>query len=182
MKCCVEGCHREARYVESGLCQTHYHRMWRNGTLELKPVSRKYRRSNPAGYQQIYVGDHPLGHHNGYIYEHRKVVFDKYGWNLPSCEICGNDVNWETCHVDHIDKDVTNNSADNLRAICRGCNTSRTERSTIKKYEMDGEVLSITEWSKKPGVQVGRSQLKARIEKGMSIKDALFSPAVTHKK
>lgn len=37
MECSVEGCTNQRKYVETGWCQTHYHRYWRTGTTELKP-------------------------------------------------------------------------------------------------------------------------------------------------
>ena len=45
--CSVEGCNRKRRYVATGWCQTHYHRYWRNRTLDTvgrkEPLSTKYR-------------------------------------------------------------------------------------------------------------------------------------------
>ena len=35
--CSIEGCNRERKYVETGWCQTHYHRYWRTGSVELVP-------------------------------------------------------------------------------------------------------------------------------------------------
>lgn len=35
--CSVGGCTRKARYKKSGWCQTHYHRWWRTGSLEILP-------------------------------------------------------------------------------------------------------------------------------------------------
>lgn len=180
MKCKIDGCERDVMYKSQQVCQRHYFRFMRYGTYDLTMHPAKYRISNPAGYQKIYVGSHELGVNNGYIYEHRKIVFDVYGFNLPPCEICGKETLWETCHIDHIDKDVTNNSIENLRPVCRGCNTSRTERSSIEKYEIDGVSKSLTEWSKEDGVTVGRAQVLNRLKSGMTIEEALFSKNITH--
>ena len=40
MECSVEGCTRKRKYVKTGWCQTHYHRYWRTGSLEIvaKPL------------------------------------------------------------------------------------------------------------------------------------------------
>lgn len=35
MECSVAGCQNKGRYVATGWCQTHYHRFWRTGSLEL---------------------------------------------------------------------------------------------------------------------------------------------------
>jgi hypothetical protein len=35
MECSVDGCGREAHYKEKALCQKHYFRQWRYGTVEL---------------------------------------------------------------------------------------------------------------------------------------------------
>lgn len=37
MECSVAGCTRAAKYAATGWCQTHYHRYWRTGTLEIVP-------------------------------------------------------------------------------------------------------------------------------------------------
>lgn len=182
MKCKIEGCQKPVMYKSQQVCQNHYFLFRRNGTYEKVRKPAKYRRVNPAGYQKILVGTHELPTHEGYIYEHRKVVFDMYGFNLPDCEICGKPTNWKTCHIDHIDNDVSNNDPKNLRPVCRGCNTGRTERITIKKFELDGVEMSLTEWSKQPGVTVCRHRIVERLNSGMSLRDALFSRNITHPK
>lgn len=37
MECSIEGCERVARYAGTGWCQTHYHRYWRTGSLDILP-------------------------------------------------------------------------------------------------------------------------------------------------
>ncbi len=34
-QCSIEGCERARKYLDTGWCQTHYHRYWRTGTTEL---------------------------------------------------------------------------------------------------------------------------------------------------
>lgn len=43
MKCCVDGCDRDARYKEKQLCQMHYFRVMRNSTTELRAIRDEYR-------------------------------------------------------------------------------------------------------------------------------------------
>lgn len=37
MKCSVKGCENAQKYPSTGWCQTHYHRYWRTGSVELTP-------------------------------------------------------------------------------------------------------------------------------------------------
>lgn len=121
-------------------------------------------------------------HVDGYVYEHRKIIYDMHGTELPPCKICGKRISWTTCHVDHIDTNVRNNAVENLRAVCRGCNTSRTKRSTIHRYEYQGSLMTLTELAKVDGVQVCRHALNLRLKKGMPLLNAMFDRNVTHPK
>lgn len=188
MLCKIDGCGRDAMYKEQQVCQKHYFRFMRYGTYDLvgprnrekKPVVRRYRLVNPAGYQKLYEPLHKLANSDGYCYEHRFIIYNIYGENLPDCELCGAPTDWRTCHIDHKDEDVTNNSVDNLRPVCRGCNTGRTERSTTPRFEINGRSLTLTQWAKEPGVTVTRAQAKRRLDSGLSIEDALYYPNLTH--
>ena len=187
MKCCVKECGRDATYTGKQLCQKHYFRLRRNGTTELMEKSTpKFRRVMPGkGYQRIYVPDHPLRDGSGYVAEHRKVVYDKYGDVLPPCELCDAVLDWATCHIDHIDRDVTNNASENLRPLCRACNTFRDypEQHTIKgrhAITYDGKTLAAAEWARQPGVCFSGRQILVRLRSGMTVEQALFSPKKTH--
>ncbi len=188
MQCKVDGCGRAAMYRVQAVCQKHYFRFMRNGTYSLvgprdrhgNPVVRQARRSNAKGYVMLYEPTHPLAMKDGYVYEHRKIVFDRDGQNLPACEICAAPTSWDSCHIDHRDEVVTNNEPANLRPLCRGCNTSRTERATIIKYEHGGRLMSLAQWAKEPGVAVGLPHLRRRIKAGMAIGDALYAKNKTH--
>lgn len=185
MKCKANDCCRDATYKTMQLCQKHYFRVRRNGTVEIVR-SRKYRITNPAGYQKLFEPDHPLANSDGYVYEHRLVVYAIHGNDLPPCELCGINLEWDSCHIDHIDRDVTNNDHSNLRPLCRGCNTFRDypEQSSISGrvgYTLNGVTMTAEEWSRQPGVNLSGRQIRARIAKGMSVEDALFSERKTHK-
>lgn len=186
MICTANDCGRNA--VGLKLCQKHYFRLRRNGTTDYmgmrapdgSPHLRAMRKENQKGYQMLYEPTHPLAMKDGFVYEHRKVVYERYGDALPDCEICGAPTNWLTCHVDHRDESVANNAFANLRPVCRGCNTSRTRSSTTPRFEMDGETLTLTEWVSRPGVQVGRAGANGRLKAGMTLREALFAPNPTH--
>jgi len=122
--CKVNGCDNDSAYVKDDVCQMHYFRFMRNGTYDTVR-KRNYRYTNPKGYQAIYEPDHILSQKNGYVYEHRFVMYSVFGDNLPDCALCGKECNWDlyTTHIDHIDEDVTNNKPDNLRSLCNACNT-----------------------------------------------------------
>jgi 5-methylcytosine-specific restriction endonuclease McrA len=181
MLCKVDGCRTDAMYTAQCVCQKHYFRFMRNGSYALKERKPKLRYEN-RGYQSVMCNGHPLAHANGVVAEHRKVVYDHYGENLPDCELCGEIVKWETCHIDHIDCNPRNNSLENLRPVCRGCNTGRTPRKGVDRYEHAGLFLSLLQWEKPPGVTGTRSALRNRLKNGMSIEQALFARNHTHPK
>ena len=181
VQCSVEGCERSASYKSACLCQKHYFRLRRNGSVHLLPKTPgKTRRLNAKGYVMIKEPGHPLAMCDGWVYEHRKVMFAQYGEDLPDCDLCGAPTNWSTCHVDHKDQTVDNNVISNLRPVCRGCNTSRTQRRTTPVYECMGMVLTVKQWSEQPGAMVGPHQINLRLKAGNSIEDAVFSANKTH--
>lgn len=87
------------------------------------------------GYVTVHAPGHPLARKNGYMMEHRKVLFDAIGGGEHPCRWCGDGVTWEATWadgskrylmVDHIDGDRQNNSIDNLAVACNDCNSVRT--------------------------------------------------------
>ena len=186
MKCKIDGCDRDSKFKAQQVCQKHYFRMMRYGTYELTTVGkRRYRSQNAKGYQMLHLPDHPLAMANGSVYEHRKVIYDKYGDTLPDCELCGKEISWKTVHIDHIDEVVTNNSPANLRPLCRNCNTRRNlrpqhERKDAIAVTWDGETKTPNEWSRDPRVAVSNGTIVRRKKMGMSDYDCLFAPKLTH--
>lgn len=186
MKCSVSDCDRDAHYKALALCQKHYFRFWRNGTTDKKTP--KYRIENPQGYQWIYSKDHPLKHkNNDYVAEHRAVLFAAIGPGDMECALCGKQLSWGTCCVDHIDRDVRNNQLSNLRPTCNRCNTWRDmppahewDRTIAISYE--GETKTPHEWGRDPRVSLSGAQIRRRKKAGMSDEDALFAPKKTHKR
>lgn len=190
MKCKVEGCERECRhYPKKGVCQMHYFRMMRYGTYELtKAGKRKTRTRNAKGYQMLRAPNHPLAMANGHVYEHRKVVYDRYGEDLPPCEKCGKFVTWKTAHIDHIDEVVDNNEEINLRVLCRACNVMRSRvhipehtKKGRSRITFEGVTKTASEWSRDPRVSIAAATILFRLRSGMSEEEALFAPKVTHR-
>lgn len=190
MQCVVDGCQRPAKYKAACLCQKHYFRQRRYGTTELVgprkagkiPTSRAMRKENAKGYQLVFMPSHPLAMRDGYVYEHRLKVHERFGEALPACEICRAPTFWENCHIDHRDEDVRNNDIANLRPVCPGCNTSRTPRSTTPRFLFEGRQMTVTELSRLSNAQVGRAQISRRIAAGMSVADAVLLANKTHPK
>jgi len=189
MKCKVEGCDRECKhYPGKGICQMHYFRMMRYGTYETTKVGkRKERTENDMGYQMLHRPDHPLAMANGSVYEHRAVVYERYGEVLPDCELCGKRLTWETAHIDHIDEDVRNNHDSNLRPLCNPCNTLRGRykypehlRKGRIALTFEGETKTANEWARDPRVSVTNTTITRRKREGMSDYDCLFAPKITH--
>lgn len=186
MQCSVNGCDREARYKAACLCQKHYFRQMRYGTVELSRI-RKDRQQNPQGYQWVYKPDHPLRHKTtGYVAEHRAVLYAAIGPGPMKCEMCSKDMTWETCRVDHIDEDVRNNSRPNLRPLCNRCNTWRSmppavEWNRTHCVQFEGVRLTPAEWARDPRVNVSGRTIILRIKSGASDAEALFGDKKTHK-
>lgn len=138
------------------------------------------------GYQRLYLPDHPLADTQGYVAEHRKVVFDRIGHSLHSCELCGKPETWATAHIDHIDNNPRNNDPSNLRPLCRPCNTFRDypERHSMKgnhAIELGGVILTAKEWSRVCGGYLSHNAIIRRINSGMTAEQALLTAKTTHK-
>lgn len=164
----------------------HYFRFMRNGTYDIVRKRGRVRYQDPSGYWKLYMPDHPLADSTGYVWEHRKVVYDRIGDVVPPCELCGKALTWKIAHVDHIDEVKWNNDPENLRPLCGPCNTSRGTR--LPQYlckgrhaiTFDGETKTAFEWARDPRVAVAGNVILQRKKRGMSDSDALFSPKKTH--
>lgn len=187
MQCRVDGCGRDAQYKTAQLCQMHYFRMRRNGSVAKKLSSRQQRIITPNGYVRIFEPGHALADKGGYVFEHRQVMWAIAGSDCRPCELCGKAETWATCHVDHKDDDRQNNAEGNLRILCRGCNVKRgfrpesyESRSQVGLIEFEGRRDTATNWARDPRVKVSGHTILRRKAAGMSDFDALFAPKLTH--
>lgn len=185
MQCSVDGCARQAKYKAGALCQTHYHRMWRNGTMELRQARPRY--EDDRGYQFVRAIGHPLlAKGQSYVAEHRVVLYAAIGPAPMECELCSKRLTWATCCVDHIDENPRNNARDNLRPTCMPCNASRNLAPIVDRMpgvvilQYGGERKTATEWARDSRVSVSGGAIRKRKRAGMNDEQALFTPKVTH--
>lgn len=187
--CVIEGCGRKRKYKELGVCQTHYHRMWRNGKFDDPPENRgRDRYEDERGYQFVFSKDHPLlTKGRRYVAEHRVVLYEKLrGAQEFHCEICNAKLNWKNCHADHIDENPRNNSPENIRPLCMRCNVWRSMPPAHIRIQnctaltFNGETKTAHEWSKDPRVSISGNTIRRRKKAGMSDEEALFGEKRTH--
>lgn len=127
--CVVEGCQNRRQY-KSGICNSCYCRQRDTGSLGRR--EHKYRAKHSSGYVLISDRSHPLSSSNGYVFEHRKVLFAAIGSGPHPCFWCGDMVDWMkgVCAKgalvpDHLDGDKANNARGNLVPSCNRCNSRR---------------------------------------------------------
>ena len=121
--CKIEDCESPAVRVSYSLCEKHYSRLRRNGHCKKKAP--KYRYITDAGYIELKEPSHPLSGKDGRVYEHRKILYDKYGSGVQQCFWCGKELKWENVAVDHLDEKKENNKISNLVISCNDCNRAR---------------------------------------------------------
>ena len=192
MKCKIDDCCKDAMYLGIGVCQMHYFRMMRTGSYDLKKrvYEMKPRKKvvQSAGYILIYDPDHKLAQKNGYVYEHRKVMYEIYGENTKDCELCGKKTSWDlyTTHIDHINHDKSDNSPDNLRFLCNACNSQRDvnvhDRGGITLININGEVKTAGKWGKHPLSNHTGASIYRRYKNGMDPYECVFGKNITHPK
>jgi len=188
--CSIDGCDKPIRYNNRKICQMHYFRWMRNGTYDLLPPKHKekhWKQKHSEGYVKVKYAGHPLSDHSGMVFEHRLMMFNKYGMHLPPCELCGAATSWfsRNTHVDHIDCNRANNHESNLRILCNSCNVRRniedvTLRPSAVLLTHDGKTLTCEQWSREPGVMLSGHAIRHRKRKGWSDYDCLFKDKVTH--
>jgi hypothetical protein len=119
--CAVEGCERRAQ--SRGWCVMHYERWVAHGDLA---ATRVYRvgggpRLAENGYVYIFRPEHPLAHADGYVAQHRMVVYDA-GIEVP-----------DGYTVHHVNHNRVDNRLENLRVMTGSEHASHhiEERGTV---------------------------------------------------
>ncbi len=177
-ECEVEGCFSRVRSPGSPLCEKHYMRKRRHGSVkkkaEISPPPLE--RTHTHGYIQEHLPDHPLwGETNGRLYQHRRVFFDHHGKGPFNCHWCGEQVTWEGMHVDHVNAVRDDNRIGNLVPSCPQCNQARgvekmkaTRRKRSEaRIEWNGEDLCHSEWAERLGISP--QSLRARVKRGWPV-------------
>lgn len=125
--CTVPGCNKRSANGRGRYCDMHYARLRRTGNLDKKEPKHLY--SDIRGYVIELNPTHPLARSKGRIYQHQRIFFDAFGDGPFDCHWCGDEVSWQTMHIDHLDEDKTNNNLTNLVAACGQCNMGRSPRA-----------------------------------------------------
>lgn len=79
---------------------------------------------------------HPLADSEGCVYLHRRVIWDRLGPGVHSCDWCTRLITWSPTEEqkankigrlvgDHIDGNTLNNDPSNIAASCFSCNIKR---------------------------------------------------------
>jgi len=178
-QCIADNCSLKPRSAKAKYCETHYYRVRRNGSLDLKNKNTKWQVE--GRYIRIKADSHPITNKDGWIYEHRYVLYNHIGAEGIECYLCGKSLNWANLHVDHVDCDIHNNNIANLKPSCPQCNMGRgiekmksTARKNGRTLELDGRQMCISEWAIELGIT--RQSILNRINSGWSMKDVLTKP------
>lgn len=134
--CSVPGC--TSPYSGAGYCATHYSRYWKHGD---PGGAERMRRADGLGtlrkdgYIKLHKKGHPLADRAEFVFEHRMVLYEKIGPGTHPCFHCGKLVEWKvSLIVDHLNRNRSDNRAENLVASCSKCNATGWEtRHTYRK-------------------------------------------------
>lgn len=163
--CKVDGCEDICINKKYQYCEKHYAMFLRKGHTEKHKF--KDFLIHSKGYIKLKDKSHKLSDGDGYVYEHRKVLFDSNPNMI--CVHCGKEQSWETCHVDHLDDNKSNNELSNLAISCPVCNQKRGRHKLEAKinekfaiHEYNGETLTLSDWGRKLGVSSQSMSLRLK--------------------
>ena len=179
--CSAPGCEHTVRSRGATLCEMHYGRMRRTGTLNRAQPAERIEHTH--GYQLVVAPDHPLCAEGRIrVYEHRKVFYDGHGDGPFNCHVCGTEVSWQGMHVDHLDDDPSNNALNNLAPACPTCNQWRGKEKMVRRQpsqgtriEAFGKTMCLSEWASQSGLP--RTTLARRLRDGWAAERALLAPS-----
>lgn len=150
----------------------------------MPPRSRQDRVLRSSGYVMVFAPNHPLARRRTarYEYEHRIVFYNTHGEGPFRCYWCGRQIDWMTMHVDHLDKNRSNNEPGNLVSSCPVCNQGRGRGQMVETMRRRrgrtlrlGEIeKTVSEWARALGIS--RSSIVARLSAGWPIQRALTEP------
>lgn len=173
--CVIEGCDKPSRRGPETMCEMHYMRMYRHGSLDKKLKAKEFEHS--GGYILAPANGHPLSRGDSHHYKHRMGYYDAHGEGPFCCKWCGCEVTWSTLHIDHLDDNPKNNDISNLAASCARCNQKRGQHkirdSWRKKVGITahGKTLTLNEWADELGIS--RTSIVWRLKNGWSLDKAL---------
>ena len=178
--CAVHGCTNTPRSRTALHCEAHYMRLRRNGTTA-KVLCRKPVLEHSGGYLRDWSPSHPLANSDGYVYQHRAVLYGVMGDGPFVCHVCDVSLDWSTMHVDHLDDDPKNNDAANLAPACPRCNKARGLHKMATKLRARGIQLTvggvtrcISEWARIVGIKP--ASLAMRLRSGWTVERAVTEP------
>ena len=163
--CVVPGC-KNSRQYSDGTCNSCYYRRSRTGTVDRRVYA--YRSIQPSGYVALSDKTHALSGKDGFLYEHRKVLFDAIGIGPHECRWCRKPISWKASDrrsmivVDHLDGDKANNDPRNLVASCQGCNGRRgLFQAWLVEHKDDPWLIALIETARESQGGEGRSEKSA---------------------
>ena len=131
-ECSIESCSRPAKYANTGWCQTHYHRWWRNGDPGVVRQERGARGTATVNWK---------GDDITYRTAHTRLTQAKGKASQQDCVRCGKQaLHWAYDHTDPDEKIYESPRGpiaysvdlDRYQPMCRGCHVKldRYERVT----------------------------------------------------
>jgi hypothetical protein len=155
-KCCVEDCERPV--TKKGYCEKHYQQMWKNGYIFKENEYIIDEKNIKIAYLIIYNKDNSIkqkvlidtisidklklhkwySNKNGYLitsFNNKKIYMHRLLLNIDDSEII----------VDHIDRNVSNNTLVNLRATNRYVNAQNSKISKNNTSGICGVLFDIRE-------------------------------------